>query len=255
MSTRELPSAVTDICQTFVGRLKEILNTKLYGVYLYGALVFPDSGPVQDIDCHVILAKPLIDEERESIFRLHKKLAHRYPPLGGELDAYFILFEDAQATSPPRHQLRAEIVDTAWALHCAHIRAGYYVSLYGPAPTEIFPAASWQEIAAALDHELRFIEKNLQYPAYCVLNLCRIVYSFQKRDVVVSKRFSGDWAREQFPNWQHLIEAATRSYDENQLPEDKALLKAEVGHFLDFASRRIHEARNLPTNNQSSLLS
>ena len=86
---------------------------------------------------------------------------------------------------------------------------------------------------------MKFIEENLQYPDYCVLNLCRIVYSFQERDVAVSKRFSGNWARVRFPQWASLIEAAIRSYDDAGKSGDNKLLNAEVGHFLEFASERI----------------
>jgi hypothetical protein len=244
MKQSELASPTREICQEYVSRLEEILGTKLYGVYLYGATVFPDSGPVQDIDCHVILRELLGDGEREKILRLYKELSHQFPPNGGELlDAYFILYEDAKQTSPPTHQLRPEMRDEAWALHCTHVRAGYYVTLYGPEPTEIFPPVSWSEISAALDQEMRYIEGNLKYPAYCILNLCRLVYSFQERDVVVSKRFSGGWARRLFPQWASLIEAAMKSYEGTATPKDDKLLNAEVGRFLEFASERIREIR------------
>jgi hypothetical protein len=244
MKRNELSSPTREICQAYVSRLEEILDTNLYGVYLYGATVFPDSGPVQDIDCHVILRGPLSDGEREKIFQLYKELSNQFPPNGGELlDAYFILYEDAQQTSPPTHQLRSEMRDEAWALHCTHVRAGYYITLYGPEPTEIFPPVSWSEISAALDQEMGYIEENLKYPAYCILNLCRLVYSFQQRDVVVSKRFSGGWARRLFPQWASLIEAAMRSYDGTATLEDNRFLNAEVERFLEFASERIREIR------------
>lgn len=55
MTCHELPPTARELCAAFVGGLKEILHAKLYGVYLYGAAVFPNSGPIQDIDCHVIL--------------------------------------------------------------------------------------------------------------------------------------------------------------------------------------------------------
>jgi hypothetical protein len=196
---------------------------------------------------------PLTDSERERIFALHAELAKRFPPLGGEVDAYYILFVDAQGMAPPGNQLRTDIRDESWALHCAHVRAGYYVTLCGPDPAAIFPLPSWHGISAALDHEIRFIERNLRYPAYCVLNLCRIIYSFLQRQVVVSKRFSGEWARRQFPEWGPLIEAALRSYQGAATEEDDRLLNAEVQQFLEFAARRIHEIRNQATPNSSGV--
>ncbi|OGG56417.1 MAG: hypothetical protein A3F84_28325 [Candidatus Handelsmanbacteria bacterium RIFCSPLOWO2_12_FULL_64_10] len=160
------------------------------------------------------------------------------------MDAYFILYEEARKTSPPTHQLRPEIRDESWALHCAHIRAGRYISLSGPEPTEVFPDPSWSETSAALDHEMRFIEENLKHPAYCVLNLCRIIYSFREREVVISKRFGGHWASARFPQWAPLIQAAIRSYEGTGMPGDEEFLEGKVRRFLEFAAERIREARN-----------
>jgi hypothetical protein len=241
----DLPQQVKDVCEAYVGGLKEILGTKLYGVYMHGAAVFPDSGPIQDIDCHVILKSPLNEQEKANVTRLFETLSKRFPPLGGELDSFFILLSDARKTPPPKHQLRPENNDESWALHCTHIRAGRYLRLYGPEPTEIFPAVSWQDISAALDHEIRFIENNLRYPAYCVLNLCRIVYSFQEGNVVVSKRFSSRWAITQFPEWAPLIEAALKSYEGTATPDDELYLQDKVGSFLAFALECIRELRHL----------
>jgi len=242
MKYSELPSPVKNVCKAFVGGLKEVVRTKLYGVYMHGAAVFPDSGPIQDIDCHVILKTPLSEQERTDITQLFQSLSQHFPPLGGELDVFFILFDDARKTSPPTNQLRP-IRDEWWALHCAHIRAGRYLSLYGPEPTEIFPVASWQDISAALDYEVEYIKANLKYPAYCILNLCRIIYSFQERNVVVSKRFSGNWACEQFPEWAPVIKAALRYYEHTATPDNQRLPQAEAESFLTFALERIREAR------------
>ena len=241
MKFAELPSPVTDVCQAFVTELAEILGSNLHGIYMYGAAVFPDSGTIQDIDCHVILKDFLCDQTKEAILQLQRDLSDRFPSPREELDAYFILYKDAEKTCPPMHQLRSEIRDESWALHCAHVRAGRYISLYGPDPRKIFPAPTWDEISAALEHELRFIKKNLKYPDYCVLNLCRIMYSVQERDVAVSKFFSGEWARDQFPEWTPLIEAAVASYQARGTSDEAELLKREVESFVKFGSALIRD--------------
>jgi hypothetical protein len=156
---------------------------------------------------------------------------HELPPEARELCAAFV------------GGLKEILHTKSWALHCAHIRAGRYITLYGPEPAGIFPDPSWPEISAALDHEMRFIEENLKHPAYCVLNLCRIIYSFRERDVVVSKRFGGDWASARFPQWAPLVQAAIRSYEGTGMPGDEEFLSSEVGCFLEFASERIQTER------------
>jgi hypothetical protein len=239
----DLPSNVQKVCDALVDGLTHILGKKLYGIYMYGAAVFPDSGPVTDIDCHVILREPLNDGNREDISRLYCKMAEDYPPLGGELDAWYILLSDAQKSIPPPNQLKPGMRDKSWALHCAHIRAGRYITLYGPELDEIFPVPSWEEITAALNHEIEYIKNNLNYPAYCVLNLCRIMYSFHERTVAVSKRFSGIRAIDRFPEWASLIQAALRTYEGINTPADESRLQADMESFLEFALEYIEKRR------------
>ena len=243
MKFDQLPTNVRKVCQAFVGGLEVILDENLHGIYMHGASVFPDSGPIQDIDCHVILKGPLRSRDKDAIHQLQRDLLERFPPLGGELDAYFILYEDAVKTHPPAHRLQHAMRDEAWALHCGHIRSGRYITLYGPHPKDIFPAPSWDDISAALEHEVAFIEQNLQYPDYCVLNMCRIMFSVQERNVVVSKFSSGKWARARFPQWQPLIDAALASYQATETHDEAGLLKNQAAAYIEFGKRRIREQR------------
>lgn len=240
-----LPIEIDKICQAFLAGLNQTLREKLFGVYLYGALAFPDAGPAGDIDFHVILNDPLDGQEKAQIQALHIMLARGYPPLGAELDGYYILLEDADRVTPPRDQLREDLYDVSWALHCAHIRRGRCIVLQGPDPIQIYPEPAWSELERALEGELGFIAENLhKYPAYCVLNLCRLMYSYATRDVVVSKRFSAQWATSEYPGWTALIKAAQKFYDHQSILTDEQLLDAKVGPFFAFACGKIELSKN-----------
>lgn len=243
---KRYPNDVVSVAQAFADGVADILGSKLYGIYMYGASVFDDAGPIQDIDCHVILTERLAGTERDALRELFGKLAESYPPLGGEVDAYFILLDDAKGTTPPQNQLK-NVFDDSWALHCAHVRAGRYETLLGPEPTEVFPAPTWRDIVTALDHELSYVKEHLCYPAYCILNLCRIALSYSERDPVKSKWGSGLWATERFPEWEPLIQAALRSYakeDCDVQPKDHRLLKEQMGDFLACAEEYIGGVRD-----------
>jgi hypothetical protein len=82
---------VQDLGRAFRDGLLEALGAKLYGLYLYGAVAFPESGATGDVGFHAILAAPPDRDERAAIERLHARLAREYLPLGGELDGYYIL--------------------------------------------------------------------------------------------------------------------------------------------------------------------
>ncbi len=239
----KIPDEIQDLCQVFLRGLNTALGEKLYGVYLYGAMAFPEGGATGDIDFHVILKETLSDREKAELNVLHTTLARDFPPLGAALDGHYILLEEARQTSPPRHQLLADVTDNSWALHREHIRAGRCIVLQGPDPRQVYPPASWPELAGALQGEWDYVENHLDdYPDYCVLNLCRLMYSYDTRDVVVSKRASAEWAYAAFPEWRPHIEAARKSYERRATTQDKELLKAEVKSFFDFAGERIRES-------------
>jgi hypothetical protein len=231
------------ICQAFIHGLKRILGPKLVGFYIYGAAAFPDTLPTGDIDFHVILESELTEDEKSQLEKLHQSLAKTFPPLGGELDGYYIILKDALQKTPPKSQMWKRATDHSWALHREHILAGRHKVLYGPDPRTIYPPATWPELEAALYGELDFVEEHLRdYPDYCILNLCRLIYSFETKDVVVSKAQASDWARKALPLWQQHIELARKSYDRQATPEDRKFMLAEVGRFLEFAKERIKRA-------------
>jgi hypothetical protein len=244
-----IPDEIQDLCQDFLHGLRLVLDAKLYAVYLYGALAFPEVGTTGDVDFHVILTHPASGREKSDLDALHATLARDYSPLGGELDGYYILLEDARQVSPPHHQLLPNVVDNSWALHRAHILAGRCIVLYGPDPDQVYPPASWPELESALQGELDYVEQHLDdYPAYCVLNLCRLMYSFRTRDVVVSKLTSAVWADAAFSEWRPLIQAARNTYDQRATLQEKELLESEVRSFFNFACERIRESRDRADN-------
>jgi hypothetical protein len=234
---------VSTIGQAFVKGLKRILGEKLYAAYIFGAAAFPDAVPTGDVDFHVILQSELTEDERSELETFHESLAEQFPSLGGEMDGYYILLSDARRTAPPRSQMWKRASDDSWALHREHMRAGRRIVLYGPEPREVYPPVSWPEIESALYGELDYVERHLQaYPDYCILNLCRLIYSFETRDVVVSKAQAADWAHDALPEWRRHVELARKSYARQATAEDRRFMLAEVGRFLTFARARIEWA-------------
>jgi hypothetical protein len=232
--------SIQDLTQTLLQGLITILEGKLYGVYLYGAVAFPDTDVVHDIDFHVILTETLTEKEKQEVNDLHASLGEEFPQHGRELDGYYILLEDALKTKPPEHQLLPGVLDGSWALHREHIRVGRCIILHGPDPKQIFPPCSWRDLEASLLGELRYIEDHLhEFPDYCILNLCRLMYSVYTRDVVVSKLMSAVWAQDIFPDWSSLIQAARKSYNQKATKNDKVLLESKIDEFLDFSRVRI----------------
>lgn len=123
---------ITNISRAFAEGLQRIPGEKLYGAYVDGAAAFPDSVPTGDIDFHVILESELTDEERSELERFHQSLAEQFPPLGGEMDGYYLLLADARRTAPPRSEMWQRATDDSWALHRAHMRRCWLSPTTGP---------------------------------------------------------------------------------------------------------------------------
>ena len=238
------PAYIQDICQAFLDGLNAALSDKLYGLYLYGAGAFPETTHTGDINFHVILKGALTEEEQSALMQLRERLAREFPPLGVGMDGHYLLLEDARGAEQPGSQLSPFNIDDAWALHRAHIRAGRCIVLQGPDPRQIYPAATWAELEADLEYQLQYVKNHLDlYPAYCILNLCRLMYSFETREVVISKVAAAEWAWDLFARWRALIEAAQKSYAKQASEQDGTFMLSEVKELYRFACERIRESR------------
>lgn len=237
LNFQQIQPEIQSICNSLLDGLRKTLDNSLFGIYFYGAMVFPETRYIQDIDFHVILRRRLTVREKEAIKNLHNSLATKFPDLGDELDGYYILLSDAQAISIPVHQIYPNLPDESWPIHVAHMRAGYCIVLFGPEPSRFLPEPTWDDLMVALKASLKHTLKYLDmYPDYCILNFCRILYSYMMKDVVVSKRAAAEWVIESFPDYRQLVEAALRVYEREEQEQDRRLLELEIQKFYQFTS-------------------
>jgi hypothetical protein len=68
--------------------------------------------------------------------------------------------------------------------------------------------------------------------------------SLKHSNVVVSKRSSGQWAADQYPQWSALITAADNSYAESATETELAQIKTDLSEFHKFAVQEIEDLRN-----------
>ena len=215
--------------------LDRILGDALASLFLYGAVAFPRPERWKiDFDFHVLLHRSLTDAERERIAALYTELA-AMSELGADLDGYFVLLADAAGSEPPRHQLRLDMHDNAWALHRAHVHAGRYFLIAGVDPIEVVPEPTWPEIEAGLLAEMDFVVSHPEATAFGILNAARILCSFTTRDAVLSKYQAAEWALATFPpEWHGAIRAAERWYAQAAQDGDAQLLSEERERFVEY---------------------
>lgn len=229
-----LPSPVRQACVRLREELDTLLGDDLVALWAYGAATFEDRpNRLGDVDIYGVVVRPPGRETGAAIDELHLSIGKDW---GIEWDSWYILESDARGIQPPAHVLRTNLGDRAWALHRAHWLAGQYVALHGCSPSELVHPPSWTELKEGLRGELLFIERLLEegrddpgHAAFAVWNACRIIYSLETRQVVVSKRAAALWALESLPSsWHAAIRSAGRVYDGESDGDDALTLKTSL---------------------------
>ncbi len=95
------PEPIRDLYRAFTNGHRRVLGEKLFAAYLFGAIAFPETRATGDIDFHVILTEALSEGERQGLDDLHAALGRDFPPLGVDMDGYYILLEGARREVPP----------------------------------------------------------------------------------------------------------------------------------------------------------
>jgi hypothetical protein len=246
-----LASDIRQLIASFRIGLINTLGRNLIAIYLLGSIAFPRFEPGSgDIDFYVLLRRPLTPTEKKILDTVHRKLSNRFR-YGKTLDGFYIPLTKARRKTAPTRlvfaangRLHSGGKDSAWALHRQHLRRGACLILYGPKPKTIVPSASWHEIERALNMEISFARKIMhKYPFWTVLNLCRLIYSYENGQVVLSKIQAAEWAlRKLPPQWRTLIRSSLRIYLRKH--GDQRTLKKNSTDFFKFASGRIAQAKH-----------
>jgi hypothetical protein len=230
-----LPDEVQAVAAALRRGLDDALGSELAGLFVHGAAMFPlPDGWILDFDFHALVERPLGDAARARINALYATLASE-SELGRDLDGYFVLLADAARPAPPVHQLDRSVRDEAWALHRAHVHAGRYASICGADPRDVVPVPTWAELDAALRSELAFVEAHPAAMAFGILNGARILASYDRHDVVLSKYEAAQWALDALPvEWHDALAAAVRTYERASQPADAHTLGQAWAPFVAF---------------------
>jgi predicted nucleotidyltransferase len=242
--SRRAPRCIRPLLDAFSEALTESSGRELVGLYVFGSAAFPGFVPESgDIDFIAVTRRSPSKELRERLARIHRELAASFRH-GALLDGFYLPLHKARSRRIPERlvfaaqgRLGTGGRDASWALHREHLRAGACLVLHGRAPDRLFPAATGREIAAALRRERQYLREVLRrYPAYAVLNLCRLEYSRRRGEVVLSKLQAGRWALTHLSDWRPLVEAALRTYRGRPEAGDARRLRRETpGFFSSFS--------------------
>lgn len=245
--THPPPESVRRLAEEFRDGLFQILKGKLIGAYLLGSVAFPGYNPVSgDIDFFVIIRERLDEQEFASLEILHSFLSVKFE-FGEKLDGYYLPLAKAQGEGTPKNlvysahgRMGSGRSDSAWALHREHFYGSAFVRLQGRDPKTIFRAPDVSAIRSALYREFHYAKSIIDTDSWwAILSLCRLMYTFEKGKVVVSKVGAARWAMRTLPKWRMLIRSAIRTYQRTEKRMDQVLQRRRAREFLGFATVRI----------------
>lgn len=217
---------INDVLYFLAQGVQNVFGDDLVGLYLTGSLSYDDFDEERsDIDLAAVLKKPASPEKIELAKKLHLDAEQKYEKWAKRIECSYIPLEMLSNILPPKAPRPYVGAGTfypeapygnEWLIN-QYFLYKYGIALIGPdfkalvKPIDIADVqkASVRDLYEEWKPKIRdaaYLEDSHQQ-SYVVLNLCRILYSVMCNDAV-SKKVATSWAKNEYPQWKDLIEAA-----------------------------------------------
>lgn len=234
---------VNEILNLLYSDVKEILGDQLVGMYLFGSLANGDFDNASDIDVLFVIERRVSEPEFSALKEMHARINKLDSPWAIQLEVSYIprdaLFRHDPNNKTHPHMDRGNNEVLHWMAHESdwiiqrYILRERGVHILGPDLQTLVDPVSVDERRRAVAEVLplwvnRILEdpsviNKRGYQSYCVLSLCRMLYTLKTGDII-SKRVAAQWAKENLAShWRPLIERAwigRQSPDLDADPED-----------------------------------
>lgn len=251
-NTNKLPKAVIPVLQEHVAALKQVLGTKLVGVYVHGSAAMGGFTPEQsDLDYLAVVSSPLDASERESLAKACASLHGKAPFRKG---VEMSIVEERFAGKGFRHPVpfefhmgdnverllaqgkprEGEQLDPDLAGHFMYARERG-VCVFGRDTSEVFAPVDRAAFDASIRNDLENApELILKDPVYVVLNLCRALYQ-RKTGQLYSKQEGAELYLKNARRYCELVRRALNEYRTGQKSE------YSTRELMAFAERMLKE--------------
>ena len=232
---------VNEILDLLLTNIKPIMQDQFIGMYLFGSLANGDFDQHSDIDILIVTDGTISDEIFSSLKNMHIELAEVDSPWAIQQEVSYIpqnalrRFDRSNYLHPHLDRGNDEILhwmahESDWVIqrYILHERG---VIITGPDLKTLIDPIPRDELRQAVVEVLPLWTNPILadpdkidargYQSYCVLSLCRMLYTLQNR-VILSKPAAAKWALATLDErWKPLIERAI-------LGRQHAGLKAEI---------------------------
>ncbi len=248
---------VNELLQAYEQGIRPILGGDLRGAYLTGSLSYEafDYGR-SDIDIVVIVQRPLSPTRVEAAGRFHVELEKRFTAWARRIECSYTPVEMLTQVRPPREPrpywgagvlYEAAQYGNEWVIN-NYLLYRHGIVLYGPEFRELCGPVDIEEVQKACVRDL-FQEwepkagdavwfRDSHYSSYFILNLCRILYTVIRKELV-SKQAAAAWVQSRYGEpWRSLIEKAARWHYGMELD-----IREQAIAFLDLVVQEVSGTR------------
>ena len=234
---------VNEILNLLLTKVKNILQSQLVGMYLFGSLANGDFDQHSDIDVLIVTDGEILSDTFSALQDMHTEIAKVDSPWAVQQEVSYIPQNALRRFYPPNIQHphldrdRGEMLhimahESDWVIQ-RHLLRENGIVITGPdLKTLIDPIEPYELRQAVIDVLPLWVDPILNHPpkiksrgyqSYCVLSLCRMLYTLQNK-AILTKRAAAKWGIETLDSrWKPLIERAIIGRQNSSLeafPED-----------------------------------
>src|SRR5215211_875683 len=213
---------VNEILSILFSEVQEILGDQFVGMYLFGSLANGGFDKHSDIDVLNVTDGEISSKKFSALADLHKRINQLDSPWALQVEASYIpqtalrRFDPANKQHPHMDRGSGEVLhvmshESDWIIQ-RHLLREHGIAITGPSLRELIDPVSAhnlrQAVVAVLPLWVRPILEDPSkiqqrgYQSYCVLTLCRMLYTL-KQGEVLSKAAAANWALENLdPRWK-----------------------------------------------------
>ena len=272
---------VNEILNFLLTKVKDNFQSRFVGMYLFGSLANGEFDQFSDIDVLIVTDGEISDDTFAALQKMHAEIARLDSPWAVQLEVSYIP-KDALRRFDPRNNRHPHFDRGAgetlhWMPHVSDWIVQRYilrergVVVTGPDPKTLIDPISSDALRKAVADLLPlwtalFFEDPSRigkrgYQSYCVLSICRMMYTL-KHGEIVSKRVAANWAKEHVDSkWTALIERALigrQNPDLDATPEDingtLAMMRFALEKIKPTPYPEVNEVLNLLLSNVKEIL-
>jgi predicted nucleotidyltransferase len=252
-------AAVNQILNLMLSNVQEILEDQFIGMYLFGSLANGDFDEYSDIDVLVVTEGEISKSAFSALLELHKKINQLDSPWALQIEASYIprkalrRFDPTDNSHPHMDRGNDEVLhmmphESDWIVQ-RHILRERGIVITGPALQELIDPVSQDELRRAVVNVLPLwtrsiledpsLIKRRGYQSYCVLTLCRMLYTLEHGGVL-SKPRAATWAMKNLdPRWKPLIERALIGRESSEMDANPEEIQ-ETAEMMRYTLRQSH---------------